>query len=883
MNTRFLLVLLIILFPNSSYSQEIIKGFISDSLIQPIVSANVILKDSTDSRIVSFSFTNNKGRYVIKNISYEGICYLVVSSIGYKSDTTRILLSKDLPELKKNIILEEKMFFFTELKIEAQKPPIQVNNDTVTYNVATFTDGSEEVIEDILRKLPGLDVSENGKIIYKGSPINKVLIEGDDMLGKNYSIATKNIASNIVEKIQAIDNYQENENLKGIEDSDQKALNIILKDGIKSRFFINSNIGYGYKNRYKASTYILGIEKNFKHYFLGSANNIGSNPTFYDYFSLGSNLSKDRISTSKIININYLTPNISPKRANLNRIIFGSSNFTYNFSNKIKIKNNINFTKDRKSLNRELASMYITDLGNINLVENQELLREPLIVDGNIEVNYHINSNSQINYNLKALIGEIKDKSVLITPNRTFSEYLDTEDSFIEQNLKYTNRISDKTAILFETQYLYNNSPQNYMLDDPGNMVPSINQSSNFTYNSVVQNSRIRLDDFSFQAQLLKKGLTSDFSSNIGYSDTQEELDSRLVYTNLSILLSDSTANINQTNNHQKHFFAEIKNKKKYLNWNIISDLSINIKSSQFLTETKTDFFFSPKLGFEFKVGSKAKLTSIYKRNKNFTGINNLYSNYILKNYRTFSNGLQELEIIDTHTILANFLYSDWFNQLTFFINLVYLNNNKSYASQIFIDNLITLEKKILASGNKNYIGTLQLSKFISPISSTVKITSNLSKYVYYNSINTPSIRSNISIYSNHNLFFKTAFKKWYNLENNFKYLTSTAISNSNTNTNISFELFTNLILKPSKKWIIKIINERFFYNLNKKNDSIINFLDVHLKFVPKRNKFSLQLRGRNLLNQSFFEQTLIEDYFASFQKFDLLPRHILLEIDYRF
>jgi len=873
----------IIFISNSVFAQVSIKGFVKDSTQLPIVSANVLLKDSTNSKIISYSITDSKGFYKIENIKYKEVAFLSVGSLGYKKESIQVNLAKEGKEIVKNFNLKKEVTLLQEVQVKAKILPIQQRKDTVSYNVDKFTDGTEEVIEDVIKKLPGLDVSENGKISYKGKPIDKVLIEGDDMFDKNYTIATKNISSEVIDKVQAIENYQENKHLKGIKDSDKQVLNILLKEDVKAKPYGSGNFAYGYKERYDVSVNLIGVNKKNKYYILGSANNIGINPSPYDYFSLAS-LNEDEKSATELINIDYLIPNITTRRININESIFGATNLIFKPSEKFKIKSNIFFTKDKNILNRENQSTFITSTKNIRITENQELVRKPLIGESKLGIDYDISDNSEINYSLEAKLGKIDDNGTQSASSGVFKENLLSEYFFINQNLKYTNRLSDKSALLLTSSYLYNDKPQEYSLTPSiqNNIIQNI--PDNFEDYLTLQKSKMELNEFKFQSEFLKTYKRGNYNISLSYFDVNEKLNSQLLYQNLDDNSNINTGIENFVNNRQRHLSIEVKNKRTFTNWDLVYGISGNFKSAVLDNFKESVYYLSPKLGLKVKLGLNSKFTSIYNYNKNYPNLSDLYGNYILTNYRTFSKGNTFLNIIGSHAFLANYNYSDWFNQFNFFVNFIHIDNDKAYNSRIFIDDSITFSEKILVSGNKNYISTMQISKFIPFISSTIKLNTNLSWYNYFNVVNDSELRNNLSFSSNYKLSLKSAFNELFDFEINANLLSSIFTTSNNVKTeNKNIELFANFIFRPNKKWLIKISNERLSYNIEEQNNLNYYFLDTDIKYTSKKNKLSFKLKGRNLLNEVGFERLSISDYFFSTQRFDLLPRHILLEVNYRF
>jgi hypothetical protein len=877
--------LLFFFISNFLFSQSIIKGNVKDSLNIPVIAASILLKDSTNTKIISYAITNSKGFYTIKAIKHTGTVYLSVNSLGYRKEVEKIYFSTKSTNLIKNFYLKEEATMLEEVRIKT-RIPIRIKNDTVSYAIEKFTDGTEEVIEDVIKKLPGLDVSDNGKITYKGKPIDKVLIEGDDMFDKNYTIATKNISSAVIDKVQAIENYQENKNLKGIKDSDKQVLNILLKEDVKAKPYGSGNFAYGYKNRFDASLNLIGVNKKNKYYVLGNTNNIGINPSPYDYFSLASNLDEDEKSVSTLINTNYFLPNIKPRRVNKNESIFGAANLIFKPTKKLRIKSNFFITKDKNILNRETENIFIFGTENIIINETQNLIRTPFLGEGQLGFDYDISKTSEVNFDTKIKIGEIKTNSNQNTSNGLFDEFLMEQDLFINQNLKYTNRINNKSALLITTNYLYNKKPQEYLVTPSIQSALISNQPIDIENYKSFQKSRITLSNFYFQSEYITTHKKGNYNLSLAFFNTNEKLNSEFYFQNVVENNNISTNLLNKLENKQQHIFIEFKDKRKFNKWNFVYGLSGNFKAIELNNiPKKQTYFISPKVGTEIGLGSNSKFTSIYSYGRKYPLLGELYADYVLTNYRTLSKGTSNINLISSHTFLTNFTFSDWFNQFTFFLNFIYLNNDKAYTSKIQIDDAITLSEKILVAGNRNYIGTIGSSKYLPFISSTIKFNANFSWYDYFNIINSSELRNNLSFSSNYKASLKSAFGGVFNFETSFNLLKNifTTSENHNKIKNNNVELFASIIIKPSEKWTMKISNDQLLYNIGNKNKSIFYFLDVDLKYIYQKNKLSFKLIGRNLLNETRFEIKSIGDYFSSIQRLDLLPRHLLLEMNYRF
>ncbi|PKP19288.1 MAG: hypothetical protein CVU07_00180, partial [Bacteroidetes bacterium HGW-Bacteroidetes-23] len=213
---------------SSSYSQKI-KGTITDS-IGVVYNANIFIKDKNDI-IKNYTKSNIEGKFELLFTKDNDNLFVEITTLYHNPkvfELNKLKISNN--EIILNIHLEERSIILKEVILNKSNPIIQ-KKDTTIYNPDFFRDGSERVVEDLLKKLPGIKIEDNGIIKFKGKEIKKMLLDGDDLFSSNYIIGSKNINVDMIDKVQGIEHYEENSLLKGIRDSDDVALNLILKKG----------------------------------------------------------------------------------------------------------------------------------------------------------------------------------------------------------------------------------------------------------------------------------------------------------------------------------------------------------------------------------------------------------------------------------------------------------------------------------------------------------------------------------------------------------------------------------------------------------------------------------------------------------------------------
>ena len=267
----------IILFSIFSFSQEItIKGSIKDNKNRSIQNASVSLLDENND-FLGYDFTNENGLYSISfDKTKNQTIKIEISCLGYKKITQTINATNQ----NLNYQLEEKIESLQEVVVESGKK-IRIDQDTTYIKVASFGNKTEQTVEDILKKLPGIEVTKDGSIKAHGKTIDKLLIEGEDIFDKNYKMLSKNLDAKVLDEVQIIDNFEDNPIFKKLNNSDKVAINLKLKKGLNNVWFGNITLGSGIvsENRWKENINLGLIKKKIKLFYFGDYNNLGEKAT----------------------------------------------------------------------------------------------------------------------------------------------------------------------------------------------------------------------------------------------------------------------------------------------------------------------------------------------------------------------------------------------------------------------------------------------------------------------------------------------------------------------------------------------------------------------------------------------------------------------------
>lgn len=250
-----------------------ITGLIKDADTgEPMMEAAVKLLTAKDSTFVSGITSDINGKFTVSNIK-AGRYIISISYIGYSNYEKTITVGKTNLNLGE-ISIKESSQLLDEVSVVAIKTPIKVMEDTVEYNADSYHTQPNAVIEDLLKRLPGVEV-ENGKITANGKSVSKILVEGKEFFSDDPQVASKNLPANLVDKLQVVDRKSDMARLTGVDDGDDETvINLTFKKGMNQGWFGNIEGGYGSDDRYMGSFNINRFWDGNQFTILGNFNNI---------------------------------------------------------------------------------------------------------------------------------------------------------------------------------------------------------------------------------------------------------------------------------------------------------------------------------------------------------------------------------------------------------------------------------------------------------------------------------------------------------------------------------------------------------------------------------------------------------------------------------
>jgi hypothetical protein len=888
MNLKVLTFLLLIgSFTSPVLAQKIRGAIISIDSI-PIENANILIKHfGVENEIIQYTFSDSKGKYSIDLDRDLDSLIIEVNSMSFEPKRLMLknLKSKTSP-ITVNIKLYNRVTELKEVLLDPVKRPIRVKKDTIVYDPNKFKDGTEKVVEDLLRKLPGIEIEDNGIIKFKGQPISKLLIEGDDLFGLNYNIGSKNIDSEIVGEVEAIENYVENPLLKNIKSSNDVAINLKLKKG-QADFSGNGSLGYGYKDRYNIRGTLLGITKKIKGFSTLQYNNIGRNYTPYDFTSKRLSIesqSEQEQTSKKNIEEGIFKENKNYSNSKINNAFYTSLNSIFNISQKTSLKLGLGYYKDRLSQITNNSTTYNTSAGNLEVSNTSNLLKKPSLLNLKTYIKYNpsdrlrIEFNSKFSYQDNSTLNNAFNNSTNVKSDNT------TQSLFTKHSLLITKKKSDNNALQFKSLFSFSNTPQEYFIE-PGFDFNNGTLDNNIINRQESTFTKLYLDSYFkwFNVNSIGK-----FEMDSGFNIVKDELESVLSQKNGADSFSQlGNSFLNEYDYNTKRLYLNSSFTYSIKNWSFKPSININYYSGKFednIRDTDAELkslYINPKLRVGYKTGQFSGLFTsyVYKRTPPLETY--LFSGNILTSFRSVRNNVFDLEFLDTHSFILGFMNNDFYNLFRTNITFAYnLTENRYTANTTINEDIIYSSAFLLSRSTKNYNLNFNISKYVNFLKTTFALNSNYSINIFNNVVNNSELRLNRGENLINSLFFKTGFKRKLNFENRFNLHNNSYFSNGNLSSYASFfEERFKLIYKQSDKLIFTVSNN---YTSATQSSREYYFLDTELIYTPSKTT-TYSLIGRNLTNNNRIETFAISDFSQSVESYNLLGFYLLMGVDFRF
>ena len=275
---KCLLMLLMILFSPMAFAQQsgvnVTGSVVEQGSDTPIEQATVRLLNVKDSAMVRGVVSARNGSFTLKNVK-KGSYLLHITFIGYDPLYQPLQITgKKNPVNVGKLELSDGAIELGEAVVIGKAPEVTVRNDTVEYNADSYKVAEGSVLEDLLKKMPGVEVDSEGKITVNGKEVKKVMVDGKEFFSDDPKVASKNLPAKMIDKLQVLDKKSDMAQMTGFDDGEEETvINLTVKPGMKQGWFGNAYGGYGSKDRYEGNAMVNRFVNNDQITFMGGTNN----------------------------------------------------------------------------------------------------------------------------------------------------------------------------------------------------------------------------------------------------------------------------------------------------------------------------------------------------------------------------------------------------------------------------------------------------------------------------------------------------------------------------------------------------------------------------------------------------------------------------------
>ncbi len=853
--------------------QSVITGHLNTKAGAPIAGASITITAPGINNLLAYDISNQEGFFSVKAHNKTGNLQITIRALGYKT-VVDTLVNKTQ---RLHYVLEEKI---TELKeVIVKSNPITQRGDTISYWVKSFANQGDITIADVLRKMPGIEVLDDGKILYQGKPINKYYIEGLDLMEGKYNLINANLPYYEVTRVQVLENHQPIRILDSLVYSEQAAINLELK----SNYTITGQAlaGAGVSPLlWEVNLTPMLLAKNRQ--ILGSyqTNNTGNNVarqlTTLTFEELAEKYEFDDQKKDWLAIQPLEIPPIKETRWLDNNVHLVSGNYLQRLKNDYEVRLNFSYLNDYQQQNGYTNTLFFTVDDTVSLSE----LKYNQLYDNTLGANLTIQKNTPARYLKNSLQFQgfwDSQKGVVEQVDSYISQSLDNKYFKLLNNFKTLFPLG-KQLVTLKSYFRYNNIPQSLAVT-PGQFIDILNNGS--PYDKVVQNINHNTFYTHNYFGFTKGWKRFSFSPKAGFLIEKQNLTS-------AIFTSASTQSPNTNNLSWAHsrVYASLQAQYNHEKWHINLAAPVNfryyqiadtaLRKSQVLNRTT----FEPRLSIIYDITSFLKIITTANLSNQFGTIRQVYYNYILHNYR-------DIQRIDAP--LPEWLYT------TFLLSLVYRNPVKSlflnfdYRQTTTPQNLLYIHQvanngatEIQAIAQDNirlrHNFTAKASKYFYNIGTLISLSGKFSLLKYQQILNAEL--TNIEL---QDIAFggkaDTDITKWLNAKlNAVIQFSNNKIQNQNNRT-INRQFYTfNLNVYPNNNQHIRARAELIKNKLFSGNTEIF-FADIIYRYTLKKFNIDFELQWNNIFSTSAYQTINVDDYSYVETSFALRPAQLLLMI----
>ena len=856
---RVITYLIFLFFAVSAEAQVNVSGTVVDKdSNEPLTGASVIVKGA-DGKIKKYATSKGNGGFAMSLPSVTG-CRLEVSMMSFAKKTIPL----DSVSFPLTVQLEPGTTLLKEVTVKADR--IREQGDTITYNVGSFAQQQDRSIGDVLKRMPGINVENSGKIQYQGEDINKFYIEGSDLLGGKYGIATNGISHEDVGAVEVMENHQPMQVLSGISFSDKAAINLKLKNKAKATWSFHGDAGGGYSWQpagaiWDGELFAMAVMPNFQNITTFKTNNIGEDLSAQatDFFA-----SRRGTDLSRYVGLSLPgVPNLSRKRTLFNRSALVSTNALWNLG-RGEFKAQIDYSFNRVTADAANITTYFLNEGNRVVTENRSGVDRSHSLSGKFI--YELNQKTAfINNTLKTNI-DWDNVQLGVTGSLPNDQTASLPDYYVGNDFKIIKRFNGKHLVTFISKNEWESLPQTLSVSiNDGTMRQHVKDHAFYTHESAAYAFSVKGITIS-----LEGGVKGYFRSlNTELPDMPEEI-------------PGETTNVLNTNYFTVYATPKFEYWVKRVNFTLNAPVSFAHYTFDKALANRSEAYFSPSLSMNWKPNNRFEMSVSGGTGRSPMDLNMIQPGYVMTNYRSFQRGVDDFYNSSSQRVSGRLSYKHTRRGLfaNAFVMQSWSHNPYTLAQQLYGDYVVysyTSAKSdgqmLMASGN--------IGKTLDFMRGSANINGSFSRNESHLISENSSVNSVGTSWSA-GAKINGSPLRWLSFDYRFEWASSRMSMNGINASwlgNMENELLLNIM--PHKKWEWHISGEHYRNELT--SDQFKNVFLLDTKLIYKLNKrLELSASLNNIFNQRTYNYTTYNQLTSSESQRWLRGRELLISISLR-
>ncbi len=857
---RLILILVFVWTALTGAAQANVSGVVvGEGSNEPLSGASVILRNA-EGKIKKYATSDSNGKFSISTPEIEGYT-LDVSMMSFAKQTVKL----DSVSLPVTIAMRASSTVLREVTIKADR--IREQGDTITYNVGSFAQAQDRSIGDVLKRMPGIDVSNTGKIQYQGEDINKFYIEGSDLLGGKYGIATNGINHDDVGAVEVMENHQPMQVLSGISFSDKAAINLKLKNKAKATWTFHGDAGGGYSCQpegvvWAGELFAMAVMPGFQNITTFKTNNIGDDlsASATDFFALRRETALSRYVSVSLPSV----PSLEEKRTLFNRSALVSTNSLWEVKNG-EFKTQLDYSFNRVTSQAVNITTYFLESGDRVITENRDGRDRSHSLSGKLI--YEVNQKTTFINNTLSTNIDWDDVRLGMTGSLPNDQSAKLPDYYVANKFKMIKRFNGRHLVTFESNNEWESLPQTLKVSlDENKISQHIGDHVFYTHESAA---------YAFST----KGITISLEGGIkGYLRSMNSDD-------MSATPSDASETIkNDINTNYFKVYAAPKFEYWLKRVNITLEVPVNFTQYTFdkALADRSEVYVQPSLSINWKPNNRISLNVYGSTERYPMNLNMIHSGYIMTDYRTFTQGVDDFYNYSSQNLMLNMSAKN--TQRGIFANAS-LMQSWSHTPYTMIQQLygdyITYSYTDAKSDERQMMAVGSIGKTLDFMRGSANIHGLYSRneshlFSENNAVN--SVRSSWNI----RLKVNGAPLRWLSFDYSINFSDSQLRMNGIKNSWLSGmenSLLANIM--PHSKWEWRIMGEHYRNELTEGTYKNAFLLDTKLVY-KLNNRIELSAMLNNIFNQRKYNYTTYSQLSSLESQRWLRGRELLLTISLR-